>query len=144
MTGRLEMILRTMRLPAGLFVLSTMYIGPLRRRGRYRLLGACGVLVLLMILAHLALSPAVAAETGREQYFDGSMENFFVSLLFSFLAYLLSVGLVLLICEIPVRGAIYYATCAYLTQHSCYCMYRLGHGRPPRRTSNKLHFSLYA
>ncbi len=103
-------------MPLELFAATVLYCCFLRHRSRYflRIVTACIVALLLVVLKISPHSPSGQAKTG-----------FLLILAFSFFFYLASVLLTLFCCAVSVSEAIYCATCSYLTQHISYCIHRL-------------------
>lgn len=121
MIGALLNHLRFFILPTEVLAAVLLYMQPLRRRPKYALRAAIGVLVLLALfygLTSILLSaifvPLHIPSTG-----------FGWTLLYSFGSYALAAALALFCCAITPPEALYCATCAYLTQHVAYSLNRL-------------------
>ena len=114
-------------LPVELLVAALLYCEPLRHRKLYALRVAAAI-VMIAVLAYFmradnTLEMQIQVTSGQLSGMEWT--GFLVSLAYSFLSYLLVVGLIFFFCAITLPEAIYCATCAYLTQHFTYCIHRL-------------------
>ena len=116
----LVQVLLAADLPLELLAAAVLFCLPLRRRKRFALRAAAGI-ILSVLCFWLLLALASRFLSGM----DGAQLPFV--LLYSFLSFGLAVAFALLCCDISPWEAVYCATCAYLTQHFTYCLYRLFH-----------------
>ena len=127
MSAVLSRLLSLAILPVELFAASLLYCQPLRHRKHYllRIATAAAIILLLAFIlrsdVNLGLHEGLL--TGAWGGWDWS--RFCVTLIYSFLSYLLAVALAFSLCAISLPEAIYCATCAYLTQHATYSLHCL-------------------
>lgn len=114
-------------LPVELFAASLLYCQPLRHRKHYllRIAAAAAIILLLAYFLRLDVNSEVQEELLTGVWVGWEWSRFFVTLIYSFLSYLLAVALAFFLCTISLPEAIYCATCAYLTQHFTFCIHRL-------------------
>ena len=120
MKGVLAQVMLAADLPLELLSAAVLFCLPLRRRRWFPLRAAAGIMICLLCFWPL-LSLSTVLMTGM----DGGQLPFV--LLYSFLSFGLAVAFTAFCCDITLWEAVYCATCAYLTQHFTYCLYRIFH-----------------
>lgn len=127
MSEVLSKLLSFATLPVELFAASLLYCQPLRHRKYYLLRIAAAAAIILLLEYSLQLYSGSGIQknllTGGQIAWEWS--RFFITLIYSFLSYLVAVALAFFLCSISLPEAIYCATCAYLTQHATYCLHCL-------------------
>lgn len=120
-------------LPMELFVSLLLYCDPLHHRKHYffRIAAVLSIfLVSAWIFVHIVSACAFAHTITQGKSLAGEMtgwawNSYFNRLIYSFASYLLAMALDFFLCAVSLSESIYCATCAYLTQHLTYCVFRL-------------------
>ncbi|WP_294516485.1 ATP-binding protein [uncultured Pseudoflavonifractor sp.] len=116
----LVQVLMAADLPMELLAAAVLFCLPLRRRRWFPFRAAAGIVLCLLCFWPLMYLMGRLFPSLQETTLP-------LVLVYSFLSFGLAVAFALLCCDISPWEAVYCATCAYLTQHFTYCLYRLFH-----------------
>ena len=117
----------SMRLPLELGLAALLYGRALPPRRLYPgrvALCAAAVVAATVVTRYLLLKGLLPIPAG-ENFFDGSISSLLLSLQFSLASFVLALGLLCFCRKSALPEALYCVTCAYLTQHTAYCLHRL-------------------